>query len=315
MMGLLVLKERLKELYARFDIYITPVIKFIFSGMTFFLINNNIGFTAPLTEPLVPLVLALVCSFLPYGAISFMAALFMLAHLWGISLEITLVMLVFVLAAGLLYYGFQPGDSYLLILTPICFLFKIPYAIPLIAGLSGSAISVIPVSCGVFIYYALLYVKQNAGVLTNDLSQDEVQKFMQIIRSLMANKEMLIMIAAFVLALVIVVIIRNLSVDYAWIIAIAGGTVTQLGVIFMGDITSTVSVSVLGLLAGVLASMVLAAIYTFFVFAVDYSRTEYVQFEDDDYYYYVKAVPKLTVKTPDVKVQKINARKLQRPQR
>ncbi len=315
MMGLLVLKERLKELYARFDIYITPVIKFIFSGMTFFLINNNIGFTAPLTEPLVPLVLALVCSFLPYGAISFMAALFMLAQLWGISLEITLVMLLFVLAAGLLYYGFQPGDSYLLILTPMCFLFRIPYAIPLIAGLSGSAISAIPVSCGVFIYYALLYVKQNAGVLTNDLSQDEVQKFMQIIRSLMANKEMLIMIAAFVLSLVIVVIIRNLSVDYAWIIAIAGGTVTQLGVIFMGDITSTVSVSVLGLLAGVLASMVVAAIYTFFVFAVDYSRTEYVQFEDDDYYYYVKAVPKLTVKTPDVKVQKINARKLQRPQR
>jgi hypothetical protein len=48
---------------------------------------------------------------------------------------------------------------------------------------------------------------------------------------------------------------------------------------------------------------------------VDYSRTEYVQFEDDDYYYYVKAVPKLTVSAPDVKVQKINARKLQRPQR
>ncbi|MFV0242076.1 MAG: ABC transporter permease, partial [Lacrimispora sphenoides] len=36
---------------------------------------------------------------------------------------------------------------------------------------------------------------------------------------------------------------------------------------------------------------------------------------DDDYYYYVKAVPKLTVSAPDVKVQKINARKLQRPQR
>ncbi len=315
MMGLLVLKERMKELYAKFDIYITPVIKFIFSGLTFFLINKNIGFTAPLTEPLVPLVLALVCSFLPYGAISFMAAVFMLAQLWGISLEITLVMLVFILAAGLLYYGFQPGDSYLLVLTPICFLFRIPYAIPLIAGLSGSAISVIPVSCGVFIYYALFYVKQNAGVLTNDVSQDEVQKFMQIIRSLIANKEMLIMIAAFVLALVVVVIIRNLSVDYAWIIAIAGGTVTQIAVIFMGDITSSVSVSVPGLLAGVLASMVLAGIYTFFVFAVDYSRTEYVRFEDDDYYYYVKAVPKLTVSTPDVKVQKINARKLQRPQR
>lgn len=103
--------------------------------------------------------------------------------------------------------------------------------------------------------------------------------------------------------------------DYAWIIAIVAGTIAQLGVIFIGDIAADVSVSVIRLLMGILVSIVIAGIYTFFVFAVDYSRTEYVQFEDDDYYYYVKAVPKLTVSAPDVKVQKINARKLQRPQR
>lgn len=34
-----------------------------------------------------------------------------------------------------------------------------------------------------------------------------------------------------------------------------------------------------------------------------------MQFEDDDYYYYVKAVPKMTVSTPDVKVQKISTHK------
>ena len=45
------------------------------------------------------------------------------------------------------------------------------------------------------------------------------------------------------------------------------------------------------------------------VFAVDYTRTEYLQYEDDDYYYYVKAVPKLTVSAPDVKVQRIYSRK------
>lgn len=315
MMGLLVFKERLKEFYARFDIYIIPVIKFVFSCMAFFLMNNNIGFMTKLNEPFIPLVLALVCSFLPYGAISFLAAVFMLAHLSGISLEITLVMTAFIVVVALLYYGFQPGDSYLLVLTPVFFLLKIPYAIPLIVGLSGSFISVIPVSCGVFIYYTLLYVKQNAGVLTNDMAVDEVQKFMQIMNSLLTNKLMLVMVAAFALAVVVVVITRNLSVDYAWIIAIVAGTIAQLSVIFIGDITSDVSVSVIQLLFGILISILIAGIYTFFIFAVDYSRTEYVQFEDDDYYYYVKAVPKLTVSAPDVKVQKINARKLQRPQR
>jgi hypothetical protein len=315
MMSLLVFKERLKEFYARFEIYITPVIKFLFSLLAFSLMNKNIGFMTKLTEPYIPLVLALVCSFLPYGAISFLAAGFMLAHLSGISLEITLVMAVFIVVVGLLYYGFQPGDSYLLVLTPVFFLLKIPYAIPLIVGLSGSVISVIPVSCGVFIYYTLLYVKQNAGVLTNDMSVDQVVKFMQLMKVLLSNKLMLVMVTAFALSLVVVAVTRSLSMDYSWIIAIVAGSIAQLSVIFVGDIVADVSVSVIRLLVGILFSIVIAGIYTFFVFAVDYSRTEYVQFEDDDYYYYVKAVPKLTVSAPDVKVQKINARKLQRPQR
>lgn len=315
MMALLVFKERLKEFYTKFDIYITPVIKFGFSYLAFLLMNLNIGFMTKLTAGYIPLVLALVCSFLPYGAISFLAAGFMLAHLSGISMEVTVVMAVLILVVALLYYGFQPGDSYLLVLTPVFFLLRIPYAIPLLVGLSGGIVSVIPVTCGVFIYYTLLYVKQNAGVLTNDLSVDAVSKFMQVVKSLMSNKMMLVMASAFALAILVVFLIKNMSIDYSWAIAIVAGTIAQLGVIFMGDITADVSVPVPQLLIGVLLSLLIAAVYMFFVFSVDYTRTEYVQFEDDDYYYYVKAVPKLTVTTPDVKVQKINARKLQRPQR
>lgn len=315
MMSLLVFKERLKEFYARFDIYIMPVIKFLFSYLAFWLMNKNIGFMVKLTNPLVPLVLALVCSFLPYGAISFLAAVFMLAHLWAVSFEITLVMAVFILAAALLYYGFQPGDSFLLILTPVFFVLKIPYAIPLIVGLSGGIISIIPVGCGIFIYYTLLYVKQNAGVLTNEITPEMVQRFSQLVKSLFGNKMMLVMIAAFGAAILVVFLLKNMSFDYSWVIAVVAGTIAQLVVIFIGDMMFDVSVPVSELIIGVGIGLVLAGIYTFFVFAVDYSRTEYVQFEDDDYYYYVKAVPKLTVSTPDVKVQKINARKLQRPQR
>ena len=65
---------------------------------------------------------------------------------------------------------------------------------------------------------------------------------------------------------------------------------------------------------GTLVSGVIAAILDFFIFAVDYNRTEYVQFEDDDYYYYVKAVPKIAVTAPDKQVKKINTRTAKRPQ-
>ena len=42
---------------------------------------------------------------------------------------------------------------------------------------------------------------------------------------------------------------------------------------------------------------------------MDYSRTEKVQFEDDEYYYYVKAVPKMTVAAPAKTVKRINAQR------
>ena len=70
-----------------------------------------------------------------------------------------------------------------------------------------------------------------------------------------------------------------------------------------------VSLSIGPLAMGTLLSVVLAFIFQFFVFAVDYSRTEFLQFQDDEYYYYVKAVPKIAVTAPDVKVQRINKRK------
>ena len=106
-----------------------------------------------------------------------------------------------------------------------------------------------------------------------------------------------------------VYLIHRLSVDYAWVIAIVVGTVAQLLVIFVGDFVFGVSVSAGTLIFGLLVSVVLAMIYNFFFFSVDYTCTEYVQFEDDDYYYYVKAVPKMTVSSTDVKVQRISTRK------
>jgi len=48
-------------------------------------------------------------------------------------------------------------------------------------------------------------------------------------------------------------------------------------------------------------------IVQFFKTVVDYSRVENTQFEDDEYYYYVKAVPKIVMAKQQKSVRKINA--------
>ncbi|MCI9047050.1 MAG: ABC transporter permease [Hungatella sp.] len=312
MMALLEFREMLRSFYGKCDAVLIPVIKFVVSVTAFWLLNDSIGYMEKLKSPVVWLALSVVCSFLPYGVISFLAGVVLVAHISSVSLEMALVLSVILVMAAILYYGFQPGDSYLLLLTPILFHFRIPYVIPLLVGLSGGLAGVIPVSLGVFLYYTIQYVKQNAGVLTNDAAVEITQKYVQIIKSMMNNNLMLVMIAAFAAGILVVYLIRTLSVDYAWHIAIVAGAMVQLMVVFVGDFMFDVSVPMLEFLFGVIAAMILAAVYNFFVFAVDYSRTEYVQFEDDDYYYYVKAVPKITVSAPDVKVQKINSTRSRR---
>ncbi len=306
MMMFLVLKERLRSFYGKYGAFTNGVIKFGYSLMAIMMLNQNIGFMTKLKNPFVPPVLALVCAFLPAGAISFLLAAVMLMHIYTVSFEITLITAVFLIIVALLYYGFQPGDSYWLVLTPVAFILKIPFAVPLLAGLSGSLVTVIPVSCGVVVYYVLMYVKQNAGVLTNDASVDITQKFVLIIKALVSNKFMLVMICMCVVGILVVYLLRTLSVDYAWILAIILGTIVQLAAVFVGDYLFDVSLPIGELVAGAVIALVFAGLYHFFVFAVDYSRTEYTQFEDDDYVYYVKAVPKVAVSKPDVRVQRIN---------
>ena len=91
--------------------------------------------------------------------------------------------------------------------------------------------------------------------------------------------------------------------------------IVQLAIIFIGDMRFNLPVSAGSMIIGILLSVLAALVYQFFVFAVDYTRTEYLQYEDDEYYYYVKAVPKIAVSAPDVKVQKIYSRKNMRRER
>ena len=120
---------------------------------------------------------------------------------------------------------------------------------------------------------------------------------------------MLVMIVAFAVTIVIVYVIRRASVNYSWRIAIVTGSVSLIVCILIGDLALDTHISFLGVILGTVVSAALMLVVEFFAFNVDYSRTENVQFEDDDYYYYVKAVPKVILSAPDRKVKRINRAK------
>ncbi|MDE7417240.1 MAG: hypothetical protein K2N44_13240 [Lachnospiraceae bacterium] len=305
MTNLLVFREQLKKFYSKYELYLTPVFKFLLALVTLVMINNSIGYMSELKKFSVVFVLALMCSFLPMNFIVFVAAIVSLGHLYKFSMECALVALVVFLLLFILYFRFSSKDTIAVLLTPLCFILKIPYVMPIAMGLVGTPASAVSVASGAIIYYTVSYMTGNASVLNTFEEDGALEKFRYVIDGLLGNKAMYVTLAAFVATVIVVYFIRRLSVDYAWTIAMVTGALLDVLVMLFGDLMYNTNLSIAGLIVGSVVSVALAKALEFFVFNVDYSRTEYVQFEDDEYYYYVKAVPKNTVAAPQKRVKTI----------
>ena len=310
MTKLLVIREYLKHFYSKYEIYIKPAWKLVLALVALLVINGKLGYMSQINNVAVVLMVALMCSFLPTGCIALFSSLFIVLHMYALSMECALVTLMVMLLMYLLYFRFTPKQSIVLLFTPLSFVLKIPYVMPLALGLAKTPASVISVSCGTIIYYFLAFINGNAQTI-NVMEDDMTTKFRYLIDGLINNKAMIVTVVAFSFALIVVYLIRRLSVDHSWTIAMIAGTLVNVVMLLVGDLVFDTNVSIAGILIGGAIAILLAKVLQFFIFSVDYSRTERVQFEDDEYYYYVKAVPKLSVATPTKTVKKINTQKTQ----
>ena len=156
-------------------------------------------------------------------------------------------------------------------------------------------------------YYLLSGIAVNASAIA-EMKEDDtiITKFSEVLNQFIGNREMIAVLAILVVAALIVWFIRRLAVDHAWTIAIATGCLLQFVLWLICDLQLKLPANMLFVFAGVLASALIGFILQFFFFNLDYTRTERVQFEDDEYYYYVKAVPKIYVANTEKKIKKFS---------
>ncbi|MGN1171216.1 MAG: hypothetical protein ACI4SZ_06135, partial [Lachnospiraceae bacterium] len=155
----------------------------------------------------------------------------------------------------------------------------------------------------------LQYISESVTTLNTMDAENAVQKYRYVVDGLLNNKMMLVTLVAFAAAVLTVYFVRRLQVDHAWTIAMVAGALVSVIILLAGDLKYDTNISIIETVIGAAVSLGIVKILEFFVFNVDYSRTEYVQFEDDEYYYYVKAVPKITVAKPAKTVKQITSKR------
>lgn len=309
MSGIIEFKEIAKRIYAKYDAYLNPIFKFILSMIILCVINAKIGYMSKIDNIFVVLILALLCSFLPMPVTAVVTGLFILLHLYALSVECALVAGVLLFLMFLLYVRFVPKETIVVLLTPILFLLKMPYLMPVAMGLLGGPASVISVSFGVIVAYLIELVSANSTTFTSLDDGNMVSRIRLIVDGLLGNKSMFVMIIVFAVTLIIVYTIRRRAINYAWTIAIVSGTVVNVVILLMSDLVLDLGYSVPGILIGSIVGVAVCIVLQFFNFNLDYDRSENLQFEDDDYYYYVKAVPKVTLELANRKVKKVSTRR------
>ncbi len=305
MTTILEIKELIRRIYRKYEAIIVPVVKFIIAIILLLQIRNAFGYNDKVSSIPVCLILALLSSVLPLGATIFFSCVVILVDFYSLSLEIFLTTAAIFAIVALIYLRFSPKTGYMVVLTPLAFMIHIPYIMPAAGGLLFSPTSAVSVVCGTFVYYYLHGIKEIAPTILSAEDSTAAEKVTAIVNQIVGNREMLLVMLVFVLMTVMIFCLRRLAIRRAWTIAIIAGFITEFIILFGGFLILGIGGKALVIILGNIISICLAFVIKFFFFHVDYKRTERVQFEDDDYYYYVKAVPKIKMPVQEKKVKKI----------
>lgn len=305
MSTLFVWREKLQKIYAAYSIYILKGMQFVMSLILFGLINSNIGFMEMASSIFCTVGLAVICTFLPVVVTVFAATALVLVHFYALSMPIAIVSLVIFLLMYIFYFRFTPKKAWLVLLAVIAFGLKIPFVIPVAFGLLGTPVWIVPAACGIIAYYMVDIVKASAAALKSADADGMLSGLTSFTRQVLTGREMWLMIAAVLIGLLVVNLVRTRAVDHAWKIASAAGAAVCVIIASAGNIVLNGSISYIVIIVSAVLGVAVGLVLEFLFFSVDYSRTETVQFEDDEYYYYVKAVPKIGVSVPRKKVKRI----------
>ncbi len=285
-------KETILEFTSRYEIYVMAAVRFVIGFAAFRLIIQNTGYMDILSRYPVAVLLALVCCFLPAGLMMFVGAVLILLELYALSMILCLLVGAVFLLMLCAYLRLSSRKGLYAMLTPILSVWGIPYAMPVTTGLRGEPYAVISVICGEVTYFMLRNALADPSLYASAEDSGTSAAITQIVTELILDREMYLYLIAFAAAAVVTYCFCKLSFTQSHLVAAAIGLALEFAVIAIGEMWLDNGAVIPCVLIGCLVSCGILLVVWFFTYNLDYSREEKVQFEDDDYYYYVKAIPK-----------------------
>ena len=309
MTTLLTFRDNVKAFLSRYDYILTPVLKFILAVVLFWSLNNQMGYMPLLQNILLMTLLSVVCAFLPVEFIAGIGGIMIVLHSTKVSLDAALVGLALILIFYFGYMRFAPKTGVIALLVPLCYICHAVYALPIALGFLVGPAAIIPAIFGVILYYYGIGLAELNNLLAAATEEEEtIQGYQYILSELLDNRLMLLIFIVFACVILVTYAIYRASFSNSWIVAFLAGGFLNVVLFLVGSVMLSIEVEIAPIFVGSIVGILIAVVCQFGKGIVDYQRTEILQFEDDEYYYYVKAIPKLSVAESNKNIKRINTK-------
>ena len=267
-------------------------------------IMQGFPFASGVNHPWIVLALTILGIFMPLSAEALVILVFLLLNLFALSSQVAGVTAGILVASYLFCAVYQAKKFYYITAFVVARQWSVPSLIPMQAALLGTPSEVVTVICGAVLSFFLQEVHANAGVLMDGEGQMSVVDFLR--EHIVSNQMFYVYLLAMITMFLVVMVLRTRNIDYAWMIAVGGGISAEFLIMLSGYLLIGPRRNIPTLIVANIVTFLVGAATNYLYRDLDYSRIEKVQFEDDDYYYYVTAVPKIQIAEEKKEVKMIN---------
>lgn len=298
-------KDNIISLYRKYAIYIRPALKAVLSFLVLFLFTRMFNYNTGINKIYIITVLSLIQAFMPVSFLFYVSVILIAGNLFTVSPEIMLVFMAVVIACWLAFIRIDRKYALLVVLTPVLFYLKVEYLLPVITGMVAGIGGVLPVAGGIMIFFLSLYTSEVSNLLATTTGNGTGVGMQRMIQLVTIDKKLLVVMISFCLVIFISAVLYRIFHERAWMFTVVIGNLALALLLLSGRLIFDLDYTIWRVFLECVLAVGLAGIYQFFRGMGDVSRMEKVTFEDDEYIYYVKAVPKIKVSATERNVTRI----------
>ncbi len=292
------IRKCVRKFYQKYQTIIEIVLKFIISFLAYDRIVSLLNYKPILGNIGLKLVFGLVGAVCPGIITPLLCGVVAIYEVYCVSAVLALLVIVIFIVLFCFIARFSGKHAYAVVAIPLLFGLNLQYIVPLILGMTAGPMAMFPAACGVALYYVFKVVVSAASGSASLSFDDALALYIKVIDGILANKEMIFTIVIFAMVIIVMWLVRKIRFEFVFELNILLGAVLIIFGYIVSRLVFHMNVNIGLVVLGTFISVLIAETGQFLDLFLDYFSMEKVQFEDDEYYYYVTAIPKIDEKIP-----------------